>query len=370
MADPFGRNAGKVTIKNGKTSKGQRNILARAIRYADKVHAPYAAKMAMLTAIIQESEAYNLSTPSADGYGSYGVLQGLERYHGRKALMSPEYQFGVFLGTPSVSKFRDGSGSKHGFTGGGNAIELARRGKSAAEIAQIVCGSAYPERYATTVAEAQRINKLYKTGGGATASGGHPGATSTSTPTVKSSSAIADAGAANLTALWEYAKNKKKGAKLTDLYSTLQGNNSAAAASSASAASSMPKVAKVVKATGGGSSLPRKGKGKGKASDVYELFYDPQGGWKFGASIGAIGGHTDHVHVAADERRIVYVGRQARKMGLNVGENKHFSGSTPTSGHVPNSYHYKNEAIDVSGSTAQMAAFARWVRRTYNLAHR
>jgi hypothetical protein len=362
MADPFGRNAGKVTIKNGKTSKGQRNILARAIRYADKVHAPYRAKIALLTAIIQESEAYNLSTASADGYGSYGVLQGLERYHSRKNLMNPEYQFGVFLG--QNKKY------PKGFTGKGNAIQLAKSGMSAGDIAQAVEGSAYPERYATTVGEAQRINRLYKTGGGATASGGHPGATSTSTPTVKASPAIADAGAANLTALWEYAKNKKKGAKLTDLYSTLQGNNSAAAASSASAASSMPKVAKVVKATGGGSSLPRKGKGKGKASDVYELFYDPQGGWKFGASIGAINDHTDHVHVAAGEGRTVYIGRQARKMGLRVAENKHFSGSTPTGGHAPNSYHYKNEAIDVSGSAAQMAAFARWVRRTYNLAHR
>lgn len=191
MSDPFGRNAGRVTIKNGKTSRGQRDILARAIRYADKVHAPYAAKMAMLTAIIQESEAFNLSTPSSDGYGSYGVLQGLERYHGRKALMSPEYQFGVFLGTPSVRKFRDGSSSKHGFTGGGNAIELARRGKSAGEIAQIVCGSAYPERYATTVGEAQRINKLYKTGGGSSPGGGTK-AVKVATPTVASSGVQAD----------------------------------------------------------------------------------------------------------------------------------------------------------------------------------
>lgn len=29
-----------------------------------------------------------------------------------------------------------------------------------------------------------------------------------------------------------------------------------------------------------------------------ELFYDPLGGWKFGKSIGAIGGHGDHVHIA------------------------------------------------------------------------
>jgi hypothetical protein len=64
---------------------------------------------------------------------------------------------------------------------------------------------------------------------------------------------------------------------------------------------------------------------------------------------------------------VTYIGKQARKMGLNVGEHKAFSGSTPTGGHATNSYHYKDEAIDVSGSSDKMAAFARWVRRTYNL---
>lgn len=29
-----------------------------------------------------------------------------------------------------------------------------------------------------------------------------------------------------------------------------------------------------------------------------ELFYDPEGGIKHGRSIGAIGGHSDHVHIA------------------------------------------------------------------------
>jgi hypothetical protein len=34
-------------------------------------------------------------------------------------------------------------------------------------------------------------------------------------------------------------------------------------------------------------------------------------------------------------------------MGLHVGENPHFGGVTPV--HVQGSYHYKGEAIDVSG---------------------
>ena len=34
------------------------------------------------------------------------------------------------------------------------------------------------------------------------------------------------------------------------------------------------------------------------ATNPTELFYDPMGGMKHGRSIGAIGGHNDHVHVA------------------------------------------------------------------------
>ena len=158
MSDSFGQYASKVTIKGGRTSKAQRQILSRAIAYADKVNAPYKAKIALITALIQESEAKNLSSASADGYGSYGVLQGLERYHSRKNLMNPEYQFGVFLG--QSKKY------PKGFTGKGNAIALAKTGMSAGDIAQAVEGSAYPERYATTVGEAKKILRLYRSGSG------------------------------------------------------------------------------------------------------------------------------------------------------------------------------------------------------------
>ena len=111
---------------------------------------------------------------------------------------------------------------------------------------------------------------------------------------------------------------------------------------------------------------PRK-KSNASPKSIYEMFYDPQGGWKFGGRIPAIGDHSDHVHVAADRKRVIYIGRQAQKMGLRVSEQSAFSGSRPTGGHAPNSYHYKDEAIDVSGSPARMAAFARWIRRNYNL---
>lgn len=155
MADRyFGSNAGKVTVKGGRASRSQREILGRALAYADKHNAPYAAKLALVSALIVESEAKNLSTPSADGYGSYGVLQGLERYHGRKNLMNPEYQFSVFLGKNKKWP--------KGFTSKGNAIEFARRGMAPGDIAQAVEGSAYPDRYAQYIGEAKKIIRAYK----------------------------------------------------------------------------------------------------------------------------------------------------------------------------------------------------------------
>jgi hypothetical protein len=171
MADRyFGRNAGKVTVKGSRASRKQREILGRALAYADKHNAPYAAKLALVSALIVESEAKNLSSASADGYGSYGVLQGRDIYHSRKNLMNPEYQFSVFLG--KNKKWRKG------FTSKGNAIELARRGMAPGDIAQTVEGSAYPDRYALYINEAKKIIRAYRganQGGSAPLRGGGSG---------------------------------------------------------------------------------------------------------------------------------------------------------------------------------------------------
>jgi hypothetical protein len=35
-----------------------------------------------------------------------------------------------------------------------------------------------------------------------------------------------------------------------------------------------------------------------RGTNPTELFYDPEGGIKHGRSIGPIGGHRDHVHIA------------------------------------------------------------------------
>jgi hypothetical protein len=72
-----------------------------------------------------------------------------------------------------------------------------------------------------------------------------------------------------------------------------------------------------VTSTTGGRHAPRSYHYQGRAADVAgspsamrqfyrdmrgtnptELFYDPEGGIKHGRSIGPIGGHRDHVHIA------------------------------------------------------------------------
>jgi hypothetical protein len=76
-------------------------------------------------------------------------------------------------------------------------------------------------------------------------------------------------------------------------------------------------------------------------------------------------GHRTHVHVAAGPNTIVKLGRMAQEMGLHAGENPHFGGVTAV--HVPGSYHYKGEAIDVSGDPQKMKRYARRVEQVFGL---
>lgn len=115
-------------------------------------------------------------------------------------------------------------------------------------------------------------------------------------------------------------------------------------------------------AAGGGQT----GHGAGK---LLELFWQGSGGInaKAGKKVpqGFVSGHTDHVHVAAGPKSIVALGKLAQSMGLHVGENDHFGGVNPV--HVANSFHYRNEAIDVSGSPALMRRYAHTVARMYGI---
>lgn len=120
----------------------------------------------------------------------------------------------------------------------------------------------------------------------------------------------------------------------------------------------------------------RKAKGF-QGSGVLELIYnDGEKGYgiKNGQVVdapkvfsGVWAGHANHVHVAAGPRTVVELGKLAQQLGLKVGENPKFGGVDPV--HVPGSFHYKGEAIDVSGAPAKMAQFAQAVEQ-YNKTHR
>jgi hypothetical protein len=141
------------------------------------------------------------------------------------------------------------------------------------------------------------------------------------------------------------------------------------------------KTVKTTATVGGTPGTPASGgsyrSGGAKGSKVLELIYNNGGkgfGIKDGQTVsgssvfsGVWNGHRNHVHVAAGPQTVVALGKLAQGMGLHVGENPHFGGVDPV--HAPNSYHYKGEAIDVSGDAQKMGRFAQAVQR-YNRTHK
>jgi hypothetical protein len=136
-------------------------------------------------------------------------------------------------------------------------------------------------------------------------------------------------------------------------------------------------------ATTGGSKVTTRVPGGGytpsgrKGSGIFELIHRDPSGPGYGIKNGQIvngaqvfssvwGGHGNHVHVAAGPNTVVALGKLAQSMGLHVGENPHFGGVDPV--HVAGSYHYKGEAIDVSGPNRLMDRFSKAVER-YNRTH-
>lgn len=123
----------------------------------------------------------------------------------------------------------------------------------------------------------------------------------------------------------------------------------------------------------GGPAAPSQTPGAPRA-DIRELFYDPAGFYfKNGQRIkGAIGGHSDHVHVATQTAaEMVRAITQAQRMGLSVAENPYVGVVHRV--HVKDSNHYKvlgrvngrevGGAVDVAGSPQKMAAYYRWAAK-------
>jgi hypothetical protein len=61
---------------------------------------------------------------------------------------------------------------------------------------------------------------------------------------------------------------------------------------------------------------------------------------------------------------IVELGKLAQGMGLRVGEQSKFGGK-PTGGHAPNSWHYKDRAIDVGGDPKKLARYNKVLAKRY-----
>lgn len=129
-----------------------------------------------------------------------------------------------------------------------------------------------------------------------------------------------------------------------------------------------PKIAAATMPTGTTGSAQVKGAGGGQGK-LLELFWQGPNGInaKNGKAVpqGFVSGHEDHVHVAAGPHTVIQLGKLAQSMGLHVGENPHFGKVNPV--HVANSYHYKGEAIDVSGDPAAMSAYAHKVASMYGI---
>lgn len=113
---------------------------------------------------------------------------------------------------------------------------------------------------------------------------------------------------------------------------------------------------------------PSSGKFRG---GLPELFYDPLGGVKHGQEIGAIGGHSNHVHIAFGSPAMRYAAlQQAKKLGLTIREDGIHDDVDPV--HTDDSNHYqtfpgtrKAMAADLSGTPEQMQAYYRWARATF-----
>lgn len=109
----------------------------------------------------------------------------------------------------------------------------------------------------------------------------------------------------------------------------------------------------------------RKASAKAGKGTLRELFYDPGISIDDGKRTGAIGGHSDHVHVAVDndaDRKLVL--RLAKRYGVQVT-------STGGGNHTEGSFHYKrtkrgkSRAIDFAGDPAAMLAFDKAVARRF-----
>ena len=151
-ADPepgIPRDARGLTVKGVPATLQQKKIADQVIRLAMKYKPPRRAVVALLTACIVESVmgTYGM-TYSTDG-DSIGLLQARTAYVSRENALSIPYNVRRFMLEPWTG------------TPLGGAIKQAKAGRAPGDIAQSIQGSAYPDRYALYVDEANEWIDAY-----------------------------------------------------------------------------------------------------------------------------------------------------------------------------------------------------------------
>lgn len=143
------RNARGLTVKGVPATLQQKKIADQVIRLAMTYNPPRRAVVALLTACIVESVMGTVGmTYSTDG-DSIGLLQARTSYISRENALSIPYNVRRFMLEPWTG------------TSFGGAIKQAKAGRAPGDIAQSIQGSAFPERYALYVDEANEWIDAY-----------------------------------------------------------------------------------------------------------------------------------------------------------------------------------------------------------------
>lgn len=309
----------------------------RAIRIEGR-GAPRVVRKAAYAATLVESGGRNLGYGDRDSLGAFQQRPS-QGWGSASQVMNPRYAARQFIRRAKV-------------------VAAQHPEYNSAEIAQAVQRSAYPDRYGRHDIQVE-AQKLSAGGGGSNSvSVRKPGSTDVSlqSRTIPGQSFAAERQAAR--------RDLLLGGELTTekLLAYKQTVNSLQDVPERKVHGDLKverRRGETVRVGGGRKSDPVKGQGH-----IYEVFYDPNKRYWDAGSVhaGAIGGHTDHVHVSADQKFLVKLGRYAESLGLRVGENPAFGGVG--GGHTQGSYHYKKDgtgAIDVSGDPRTMRKFARTV---------
>ena len=314
----------------------QRNNIKRALGVARGMHAPPRVIKALVEAMGVESNYQDLDYGDRD---SVGILQQRPSQGWGPASESLE---------TDVSQFVQ------------RAMAANRTHKgSAGSLAQAVQRSAFPDRYDQRSGEANRILRGLGVRG-QDGGGGAPVGTSQESPTSAGGN-VPDLTTARRQLLLGYVHNRHNPDALLQLaqglntLKSLQGSYGDMAPGHSD----------------GGQHTARGGGGHQKfdSSDLYELFYNGPGGVNAdeGHRVGKgfVEGHTDHVHVAAPTKDLLKLAKKATKMGLSVREFEPYDKVDPV--HATNSFHYKNQAMDVSGDPRLMRRFDRKVARRFGV---